>query len=106
VLLCCNFEATRLQYMGHKSWTAVRVGKAVSRLGSGRFFAIARRIDGTKFAPVIAQRSGGKWCLADLPDGSMAEIEIKRWMDIPPLRRARKRVLRPRRKEQGSSFRW
>ncbi len=68
--------------------------------GSRRFLAIARRIDGTKFTPVIAERSAGKWRLSDLPDGTMAEIEIKQWMDIPPLRRARKRVLRPRSKEQ------
>jgi hypothetical protein len=91
--------------MGHNIMDRRSRWKSSELPGSGRFFAIARRIDGTEFTPVIAQRSGGKWCLADLPDGSMAEIEIKCWMDIPPLRRARKRVLRARRKEQGGSFR-
>jgi hypothetical protein len=91
--------------MGHNIMDRRSRWKSSEPPGSRRFLAIARRIDGTKFAPAIAERTDGKWCLADLPDGTMAEIEIKRWMDIPPLRRARKRVLRPRVKEQASSFR-
>jgi hypothetical protein len=105
VLLPAIAKRRVLQHMGHDIMDRRSRWKISEAPESRRFLAIARRIDGTKFAPVIAERSGGKWCLADLPDGTMAEIEIKRWMDIPPLRRARKRVLRPRVKEQASSFR-
>lgn len=94
-----------MQTYGHNIMDRRSRWKISEPPGSRRFLAIARRMDGIKFAPVIAERSGGKWRLAALPDGTMAEIEIKRWMDIPPLRRARKRVLRPGAKEQASSFR-
>jgi hypothetical protein len=54
------------------------------------FLALARRLDGTQFAAVVVKNVGGKWRLAELPDGSMMDLHIDCWTEIPPLRSARK----------------
>jgi hypothetical protein len=60
---------------------------------------MARRMDGAAIGPAVVARIGGKWRQADLPDGSMSELVIDRWMDIPPVKvikqKRRKKSRRP-----------
>jgi hypothetical protein len=54
------------------------------------FLARARRIDGAQFAAVVVNHTDGKWRLAEIPDGSMMDLVIDSWTEIPLLRNARR----------------
>ncbi len=56
-----------------------------------RVLAFARLINSTEFAEAVVELIDGKWRVAAMPGGSMSELVIDRWIDIPPLQSVRKR---------------